>query len=194
MRRGLLVAAMALSGCILQPQNIDDSLSEELPAMGWDHRPEAADWTVSTMSAVQTVGAPLLEVVPADINEWCPGYVDADSQQRAAFWTGLLSILAKHESTWNPQASGGGGAWIGLVQIDPRTAQGYGCQANTVAELKDGAANLACAVRIAAHTVPRDGYVGTGRKGFAADWGPFLSDRKRSDMVNWTRSQAYCQG
>ena len=191
-----LVPVLALMGCagLANPTIEIEPEPAALPLMQWDHRPEAEEWTETTLTALSTMGSPLLELVPEDIDEWCPNYPDATEPERAAFWAGLLSSLAKHESTWNPRASGGGGAWIGLVQIDPRTARGYGCNAQTAEELKDGSANLSCAVRIAAVTVPRDGYVGTGRKGLAADWGPFVSDRKRQDMVDWTSSQPYCQG
>ena len=136
--------------------------------------------------------------VPDDIAAWCPGYEDATEKERAAFWVGLLSTLAKYESTWNPKASGGGGKWIGLTQIDPRTARWFGCQAQSVAELKDGAANLSCAVRIAAVQVAKDDALisdaGGKWRGVARDWAPFRSKSKRADMAAWTRSQSYCQG
>ena len=105
-----------------------------------------------------------------------------------------MSALAKHESTWNPQASGGGGRWIGLLQIAPSTAKYYGCDATTTAELKDGASNLSCAVQIAAVQVRRDGMVaGGGAQGMGRDWAPFRSSAKRADMAEWTRAQNYCQ-
>lgn len=196
MRPFLMIAAVALSGCLQVPfrPSTPEPEPQALPLMGWDIQPEGPEWTEATLDAINAHGEVLLSLVPKDIDEWCPGYVEADTEDRAAFWTGMFSVLAKHESTWNPRAAGGGGAWIGLVQINPRTAKGYGCNAQSAEELKDGAANLSCAVRIAAHTVPRDGYVGTGSEGLAADWGPFHSERKRSDMVNWTRSQPYCAG
>jgi hypothetical protein len=163
------------------------------PAMRWDGHAGSAKWTSATLSALHSDGAPLLSETPRDIGEWCPGYLTGNASERAAFWAGLFSALAKHESTWNPRAAGGGGAWIGLVQIAPQTARAYGCDATTSEALKDGAANLRCAVRIAAVTVPRDDMVATGRQGLAADWGPFLSEAKRADMVGWTRQQSYCQ-
>ena len=87
-----------------------------------------------------------------------------------------MSALAKHESTYRPWAVGGGGRWYGLLQILPATARGYKCNARTGQSLKDGAANLSCAVRIMAHTVPRDGvihgYRGRKGQGVTADWGP----------------------
>lgn len=164
-----------------------------LPVMAWDHRPERAQWTDATLAALRSHGAPLLSQVPGDIAAWCPGYAEASEDERAAFWAGMLSALAKHESTWNPAAVGGGGKWFGLVQIAPATARSYGCAAGSGSALKDGVANLSCAVRIAARTVRRDGVVSAGMRGLAADWGPFHSSRKRTEMANWTRSQSYCQ-
>lgn len=193
MVRAAVCVAIGLTAaaCVKTPEVEDVA---PLPVMAWDHKPEAAEWTESALAALKAQGAPLLSEYPEDISEWCPGYLKANEEGRAAFWVGIMSALAKHESTWNPAASGGGGAWIGLTQIDPRTAKGYECDAQTADELKDGSANLSCAIRIAAVTVPRDGLVATGRKGLAADWGPFVNDTKRADMVAWTREQSYCQG
>ncbi|MBV1866714.1 MAG: transglycosylase SLT domain-containing protein [Marinosulfonomonas sp.] len=168
----------------------------ELPVMRWDHRPEAAIWTRATLAAIQRHGQALLTSVPRDITSFCPAYPGASDADRAAFWSGLLSALAKHESTWRPEAAGGGGKWIGLTQIDPRTAAGYGCDAQSVSQLKDGAANLSCAVRIAAHQVGRDEYLvtnGDSWRGIARDWAPFRNDAKLADMAAWTSTQSYCR-
>ena len=104
-----------------------------------------------------------------------------------------MSALAKHESTWRPDVSGGDGRWHGLLQISPGTAKGYGCRATSSDELKSGSANLSCALRIMAVTVPRDGVIAEGRGGIAADWGPFTKADKRAEMAAWTREQSYCQ-
>jgi len=169
------------------------AVPEVLPVMAWDHRPEGQDWTEATLAALQAEGAPLLSQVPGDIGHWCPAYVAAGPEQRAAFWAGLLSALARFESTWNPEAVGGGGRWFGLVQISPATARHYGCDADSGGALTDGAANLSCAVEIASETVLRDGVVAAGG-GLAADWGPFTSAEKRGQMQEWVSSQSYCQG
>ncbi|WP_456388636.1 transglycosylase SLT domain-containing protein [Profundibacter sp.] len=164
------------------------------PVMRWDHRAEARQWTAAAMQVTLSgAGQPLTGVVPRDIVAWCPGYPNNGPQQRAAFWVGLLSAMAKHESTWNPAAVGGGGQWFGLVQISPATARGYGCGATSGAALQDGAANLSCAARIMAQTVLRDGVVAEGMRGVAADWGPFHNDAKRAEMAAWTSSQSYCR-
>ena len=111
-----------------------------------------------------------------------------------AFWTGLLSAVAKYESTWNENASGGGGRWIGLMQISPRSAANYGCDATSVGALKDGEANLECAVEIMSTQVAKDGLVaGGGNRGIGRDWAPLRSGEKRAAMAAWTRAQPYCK-
>lgn len=164
-----------------------------VPRLRWDDHPRGARWTAAVLGALRGHGAPLLDEVPRDIEHWCPAYPDADRGQRAAFWAGLISTLAWHESTHRPRAVGGGGRWFGLVQIAPGTARWRGCAVGTGQALLDGSANLRCGVRIMAATVPRDGVVADDMRGVAADWGPFHSRRKREDMRDWVRAQPYCQ-
>ncbi|WP_208352426.1 transglycosylase SLT domain-containing protein [Pseudaestuariivita rosea] len=182
------------------PMGCGADTSEEpstyLPVMQWDFHEQGPDWTQASMDALESHGAALTDTVPNDIATWCPAYPEASAAERRAFWTGLLSALAKYESTWNPQAVGGGGQWFGLVQISPATARGYGCRAKSGLALQDGEANLSCAIRIMATTVTRDNAVAfkeDGRRGgVAADWGPFVSAEKRESMAAWTSSQSYC--
>ncbi len=186
---------LSLAGCAATVPPATEEVPTALPVMAWDHTgAHADDWTAATLAALETEGAELLSQVPADIGTWCPNYVQAPPQERAAFWAGLLSALARFESTWNPRAVGGGGQWFGLVQISPATARGYGCDADSASELTDGAANLQCAVAIASETVTRDGVVAAGGGGFAADWGPFASAEKRAEMAAWVSRQDYCRG
>lgn len=165
----------------------------EIPDLRWGHLPQGSAWTSATLDAINSHGQALTQLVPRDTETWCPGYEGQSREGRAAFWAGLLSTLSKHESTWNPRAVGGGGKWFGLVQIAPATARGYGCEARSGEALKNGEANLSCAIRIIAHTAARDGVVSEGWRGVAADWGPFHSERKRNDMISWSRAQPYCQ-
>ncbi len=163
-----------------------------VPVARWDNHPNGSRWTAAVLAALRGPGGPLLDVVPRDIHAWCPGYATATPSQRAAFWTGLISVLAWHESAHDARAVGGGGQWFGLVQIAPGTARWRDCDAETSTELMNGAANLRCGIRIMAETVPRDGVVAEGMGGVAADWGPFHSERKREDMRRWVRDQPYC--
>lgn len=145
------------------------------------------------MTALDAHGAVLVETVPADVEKYCPGYPEAGPETRKGFWVVFLSALAKHESTWRADASGGGGRWHGLLQISPNTAEGYGCRARTASALKNGGMNLSCGLRIMAVTVPRDGVISDGMRGVAADWGPFHQARKRADIQAATRAYPGCR-
>lgn len=195
---GAAVASDLPEATVLAPEK---SLRPQLrnpgvPATRFRHRTEAALWTRAMLSALKGHARPLVEVVPRDIAEWCPAYPDNPPEARAAFWAGFASALAKHESTYRPDAVGGGGRWFGLLQILPATARWRGCRAGSGAALTRGAANLSCALRIMAVTVPRDGAIAlrdTRWRGVAADWGPMRSASKRKDMANWLKQQRYCQ-
>ena len=166
-----------------------------LPRTRWDFRLDARVWVRAAMSAISGHGAPLLDVVPRDIDAWCPAYGEAGPAQRQAFWVGMMSALSKHESTYNPRAVGGPNLWYGLLQIYPDTARRYGCRARTGEALKDPVENLSCAARIMAVTVARDRAVALhdGRwRGVAADWGPMTNRSKIAEMSSWTRRQSYC--
>ena len=160
------------------------------PRLGWSHRPEGPRWTAATFTALRGHGAVLPATVPEGIEAWCPAYASAPLADREAFWAGFLSALAKHESTYRPGAVGGDGRWFGLTQIGPATAEGYGCRARTGAALKDGAANLSCAVRIMA-TRARSA-AGGGVRAIAGDWGPLHQPAKREDMRAWIAAQPFC--
>lgn len=156
-----------------------------LPVTRWDHRPEAPMWTKATLGALKREGAVLLSAVPQDVESFCPGYRAASADERGAFWTGLFSAIAQYESTWNPKAVGGGGRYLGLLQISPQTARSAGCDASA---LKDGTENLSCAVKIAARKANYSGV-----RGVVSDWGPMHDASKSRAISSWTRNQSYCQ-
>jgi len=182
---------LAIVACSWSPAPLPEP-STSLPFALWDHRPEGERWTKSVLSALDGHGSALVGTVPGDIDAYCPGYDTASADGRAAFWVHFLSALAKLESTWRPEASGGDGRWHGLLQIAPATAKGYGCRAQSASELQDGALNLSCGVRIMSVTVPRDGVISEGMRGVAADWGPFHQPTKRRDIQAATQAQPYC--
>lgn len=163
------------------------------PSMRWDGHDRDTDWTLGTLAALRGPGAALARQVPDDIAQWCPGYEAASAAQRRAFWAGLISALAWHESTHRAGAVGGGGRWFGLVQISPATARARGCQATSGQALLNPLANIRCGARIMGANVARDGVVAAGRGGIAADWGPFQSRSKREEMRQWLRGQDYCR-
>lgn len=190
---GALALVIGVTGCSLSGASTTEQ-EGFTPTARWDYHPEATGWTDASLQMLQSDAAILTELEPADIDQWCPAYLQGDAEQRAAFWNGILSALAFHESTHRPDAIGGNGRWFGLTQIVPATARGYGCEAGSADALLDGEANLQCALRIWATTVPRDGVISEGMRGIAADWGPFHSSRKREDMRQWVSQQEYCAG
>lgn len=191
----LAVILTGLTACGSEPEPDKRAMlgASAVPSV-FGARPEAPIWTGTALAALDAHGAPLVDIVPADIDVYCPGYRDASPEERKTFWVTFLSALAKHESTWRPDVSGGNGAWHGLLQISPQTARGYGCRARSAEALKDGGANLSCGIRIMAVTVPRDGVISAGMGGVAADWGPFHQAAKRADIQARTRSAAVCRG
>jgi hypothetical protein len=166
-----------------------------LPATRWSFQPGSAVWTRAAMTAITGHGEGLDSLIPRDIDRWCPAYRENSPELRAAFWVGMMSALAKHESTYNPNAVGGPDLWYGLLQIYPDTARRYGCYARTGEALKDPVDNLSCAARIMNVTVSRDNAIAVhdGRwRGVAADWGPMSNRRKLPEMSAWTARQSYC--
>lgn len=199
MRAALSLAALALlAACSttapdapkVQVEAQELALVQE-PPMRWGERNGSDEWTRATLAALDREGVTILSRVPHDIVEFCPNYRQLAQPGRKAFWAGLLSAVAKHESTYNPQASGGGGRWLGLMQIAPATWRHYGCDG----DIKNGADNMACAVKIMSRQVGRDNAVardGSGWRGVARDWAPMRNSSKRADIAAWTSSQSYC--
>lgn len=170
--------------------------SSFLPNTRWTHKDGSDLWTRAAMTAISGHGDGLESLVPRDIDTWCPAYVENGPEQRRAFWVGVMSALAKHESTYNPRAVGGGNLWFGLLQIYPDTARRYGCFARTGEALKDPEDNLSCAARIMNVTVARDNAIAVRDsrwRGIAADWGPMSNRSKISEMAAWTNRQSYCK-
>ena len=193
--RGLCIGlVIALPACTLSAPPPEPETPEF--STRWDHRPEADLWTAAKFDALGREANALVRTVPRDIDAFCPGYVEADTAARKAFWTALFSGLARYESGWRPEAAGAGGRYQGLLQISPATARHHRCDLSAPRGLYDGATNLRCAARIAANAVARDGVVTGGPGawgGVARDWPPMRNGDKRSDIAGFTRSLPVCQ-
>lgn len=163
------------------------------PALRWSAQPQADSWTSATLSALAARDAALAGAVPGDIADWCPAYPGADLAARRVFWAGLISLLAERESRFNEAILGGGGRYVGLMQISSRSAANYGCTATTREALQEGTANLSCAVTLLADEVARDGVVaGAGNRGAGRNWMPLRKAGERAEMQAWTRAQPWC--
>lgn len=165
---------------------------EPLPVMHWDGRDSSAEWTDATLAALDAEGAVLMSRVPSDVMEFCPSYASQSPENRRAFWAGLLSAMARHESGHNPRAKGGGGRYQGLMQISTATARNFGCDGSML----EAKANMACAVKIAARQVGQDNAIARGNggwRGVARDWMPLRNKSKRAEIAAWTSKQSYCR-
>ena len=192
----LTLSAFALSLMFCSPVAANEAkTAASLPAMRWDSAAKAAEWTAEALAQVAEHDAELTNLAPMDIETYCPGYAKAAPEDRRAFWVSIISATAKYESGFNAKALGLNGRYVGLMQISLATARHSGCEATTTASLKDGTANLSCAIKIIAPRVAADGMVaGDGNKGIARDWGPWAKARTRATIAKWTRAQEYCQG
>ena len=189
----VIIGGVALYACSRGTDTSEASLTDVEPvAARWDEAERGPLWTEAALAALDSHGEPLVKLVPTDIDSYCPAYPNASESERKAFWVNLLASLSYHESTWRADVSGGNNQWHGLLQISPATAEGYGCRAQSAEDLKNGRRNVACALRIMAVTVPRDGVISEGMRGIAADWGPFHQERKRTDIQSYTRELPYC--
>lgn len=167
-------------------------LKKPQPAMQWGD--ENADWTEAALAALNEEGVSLLSSMPADVMQYCPGYAAQTRENRAAFWAGLLSAVARHESGMNPPAERGTGVGrrLGLLQISRPAASQNGCAGSML----KGEDNLKCAVRIMSRSVAQDGAIADdkgGWRGVARNWLPLRSASKRTEIANWTKQQSYCK-
>ena len=164
-------------------------LKKKQPAMSWgDENPE---WTEAALAALNGEGVSLLSAMPADVLQYCPGYATQSRENRAAFWAGLLSAVARHESGLNPAAQDRSGR-LGLLKISRPAAQENGCGGSML----KGEDNLKCAVRIMSRSVAQDGAIAEGKggwRGVARNWMPLRSAQKRADIAGWTKQQSYCR-
>ncbi|MES2962573.1 MAG: hypothetical protein V4760_01700 [Bdellovibrionota bacterium] len=171
----------------------------------WDGRaPDAAKFTELTEKALDTWGGQILEIIPRDIETFCPKYAALGREARKGFWLMLISAMAKFESGFRTvvffkedfsNSKGEPVVSRGLLQISSESANGFGCGIEREVDLHDPAVNLACAVRILNRTVTRDGVI-TARDdrwhGGARYWSVLRMPRTLNPIQKTTRSIASC--
>ena len=84
-----------------------------VPKARWDNIEGSRSWSIAALRGLRAQASQLPDLVPRDIAEYCPAYPSAGRTQREAFWVGLISALAWHESTPSPL---GRGRWRALVR------------------------------------------------------------------------------
>lgn len=127
-------------------------------------------WTAYAEAAVVTSKLPSL--VPNDVDKFCPSYASRSDSERVVFWVGLLSIVARPESDFKPDATytesfkdsdGSPVVSRGLLQISIESAnqKRYSCSVRRAEDLHDPRVNLACGVKILDAWVRLDNVIAT---------------------------------
>jgi hypothetical protein len=176
--------------------------------VAWSGVAGASEWTAILYERIGTAAA-LLEATPQDAVRYCPGFLELDHTGRQAFYTELVSIMARYESGFDPEvrfqesfADSSGSPVIsrGLLQLSIESADSYpGCDPESAEALHDPDMNLTCAVAILNRLVARDQAIGIehggGWKGGAAYWSVLRSNHPRNDeIVSFTQSLPVCAG
>lgn len=173
----------------------------------WSEKNRDGSWTKMTEQAVAR--SPLVKLVPADVQNFCPRYASLPYQQRGQFWVALFSAMAKPESNFKPQSfyqekfkDGKGRRVIsrGLLQISHESANQprYACDVKQPHNLHDPKVNLSCGVKIMSKWVQTDGVISQPRwskdpKGGARYWSTLRPQRgKVQQIANFTRQLPFC--
>lgn len=186
---GLLVLGLALSGCGIEDAarraTTAPTIAPTTPGASVTGTAATdAEWTNAALAALRAEGATLLSTVPADVMKYCPGYATQTPENRAAFWAGLATALARQQ--------GGMGGRLGPMRISGSAATENGCDG----AMGDVSENLHCAVRIMARHVTRDGTIAgakSGWRGLAREWLALRSPKGREGVASLTRRQGYCE-
>lgn len=190
-------------------------LAAVLPAQAQDYAAWAkankdGSWTAATEKAVRE--SELSNSLPTDIEKFCPQYKTLDSADRIKFWVGLLSIVARPESNFNPNATytenfpdSKGNMVIsrGLLQISIESAnqKKYSCGIKAAEDLHEPSINLTCGVKILNAWITRDNVIATYLKEKPRGGGRYWSTLREKpnkdrnhlpELVKFTRSMKVC--
>lgn len=164
----------------------------------------------TTLQGLISPGHALTAIEPPDIDVFCPGYIAASKEGRAAFWQELLTAIARPESNYKTKTvlweTGKQSQYsVGLLQLSYNDRNSYheadppGCQFVTEAEVTNPDVNLQCGVKIIAKLVrsgqPIGGSAAKPNGGGAAYWSTLRmsSPGPRNEIVSATRAIAACK-
>ncbi len=174
----------------------------------WSGSNRDGSWTRATESAVAQSG--LVQLVPKDVQYFCPAYPKLGKTERQKFWVGLLSAMAKPESNFKPQryyrekfrdSQGQRVVSRGLLQISIESAnqKRYGCDIPYAARLHDPAVNLRCGVKILSKWVSTDGIIAKhnkprSHKGASRYWSTLRPQHGHlRTIADFTRNLSFCR-
>lgn len=194
-----LITVSALAGSLNHYKNPDYA--------AWSVENPDGSWTRITEQAVAQ--SPLVQLIPADVQNYCPSYARLTQKQRGQFWVALFSAMAKPESNFKPHSfyqekfnDGKGRPVIsrGLLQISHESANQprYACGVTQPQSLHDPKVNLSCGVKIMSKWVKTDGVISQPHwsavpKGGARYWSTLRPQRgKVQSIAGFTRTLPFC--
>lgn len=135
----------------------------------WDHLPEGDSWNRSVLGRVHAKQKTF--ELARDLDDFCPGYANANSAQKDTCWLRIVSAIARYESNFNPRATyleHTGRTSVGLLMMNPDHCPG----AHTVEALKDATLNINCAMDRMRLLISRDHSLSGAapKRGAAAYW------------------------
>lgn len=210
MRKFLLTAALGLLAACAASTTTGGGVSSAplfgYPSVAWDARPEGRQWTTTAHAAIDALAPQIVNVVPTDIDAFCPGYANASPANRRAFYVSLLAEIARLESNFDTSVqftetfSDTAGRRVvsrGLLQLSLESANQYGCAITDAQQLNDPATNLQCGVRILDRWIERDqlvaGYQSGAWRGASRYWSIFRDRNKLADIQAATNAQGFCK-
>lgn len=206
---GIAIAGSLSTSAIVHGLATDQPAAPSFKA-DWDHVAQGAQWTGMLRGHLDRYGDYLLTSVPTDVQRFCPGYSGLDREGRAAFWTGLISAMARFESNFDPgvsfdeyahctnaacrrrmtTADGRHVVSRGLLQLSQESSNRYvGCPMPPRDErrLHEPDLNLRCTVAVMQGLVRRDGVIsrldGRDWRGGAAYWSVLREPNGRDTLA-----------
>ncbi len=170
----------------------------------WDWRKEKPVFYLIADDLMSIHGQELLDVVPKDIKNYCPDYVELSAEGRQLFWVMLLSAIARHESSHNPacfyqeQIRNKYGDKVisrGLLQISYLSSKRYLPSIETHDDLHVVHTNLLCGIEILKTWVLSDKVISSKSKGkwygAARYWAVLRANAKHEQIKSWLSSVDY---
>lgn len=163
-----------------------------VPLLNWGREHDA--W--SEVLIAELVAAKAASLKLSDASSWCPSYAELDNDEKVTVLAHLLSAVAEHESNFNPKSvyvesfkdsKGNLVQSTGLFQLSIESAQQkrYDCrQVKSNADLMSPKVNIACAVKIAAYWMAKDGVLSSAsNQGVGRYWSTMRPSSKAYNNI-----------
>lgn len=204
----IIVALTACEDWQIGGEYADPPAAHSFVEADWDNQPAGDEWTEFTSAALSRFGGNLQNSSIKDAAAYCPNFAALDDQGRNDFFVGLLSAMARFESSFDPKRkftetfndrNGNPVISRGLLQLSIESGNGgYQCGFADENALHDPQQNLECGVRIMNKLVGQNDYIGAsvgGKwKGGARYWSVLRPTHSKNPKIRaFTQQMTICQ-